>query len=169
MHALAAPLLAVDAKSEGVDTKSKQNTTEMGKRRRPVPIPGQSKLQFGSKQVEIPLEDALKLGDKYFSDIFSDTESEYERPSSDDGDSEMDIDHDPPAQPRERRSTTSTKCNYREVSSEEEEEEGDEEDEDDDEMDVDEEGHPRNESARVPERKAAIEREQGKLAMANNN
>ena len=65
----------MDAKSEAVDTKSKQNTTEMGKRRRPVPIKGQSKLQFGGKQAELPLEDVLKIGDKFFSNIFSDAES----------------------------------------------------------------------------------------------
>ena len=47
----------------------------MGKRRRPLPIKGQSKLQFGGKQAELPLEDVLKIGDKFFSNIFSDAES----------------------------------------------------------------------------------------------
>ena len=73
--ALAAPLLAVDAKSEGVDTKSEQNTTKMGKRRQLVPIAGQSGLRFGGGRAELPLEDVLEAGDRFFGNIFSGAES----------------------------------------------------------------------------------------------
>ena len=139
----------------------------MGKRKRLVPITGQSKLPFSSKENVIPLEQAVKIGDEL--DIFSGTDSEYE--CSDNGDdSEMDDDHDHRSQPRQLRSPTSTKCNYKEASSEEDDEEGDDWDEEDDGMDMDEDGHLRtNETARIRGSKAAVDREEGKLVMANNN
>ena len=145
----------------------------MGKRRRPTPQPGQSTLPFvpivpqqEPSVVEIPLEQAVKIGKKLDSCLFSETDSEFEW-SGNGGDTDTDDEHGVHPSKRQLRSPTTTKRDYRESSSEEDDH-GEEDDCSEywiglDDGGVDEDGRPRtNDTARVRER-APVDREEGKL------